>query len=183
MPIILLLICWGPTYCFIYKFVSFYEMGVGTHRVVNNFGEHICFWKNKVNAWEFCQRFMCCWYYSLCFLFMWLYFPCVTLHFVSSSYLEYSVRWLEFICLCFSHHFRYFMIFSAKVDIEFVFDALYWWAVPSSLLFHLDQIEWLWWCDYLAFDKSCVYIFVIFLYAYDSMPNGYVIVSAKHTNL
>ena len=104
---------------------------------------------------------------------------CATFHFILSSSLEYSVRWLEFICLCFNHHFRYLMIFSAKVDIEFVFDALYWWVVSSFLLFHLDQIEWLWWCDYLAFDKSCVYIFVIFLYVYDSIPNGYVIVSAK----
>ena len=95
--------------------------------------------------------------------FLWLYFPYVTLHFVSSLYLEYSVRWLEFICLCFGHHFRYYMIFSTKVDIELIIvDALYW-VVSSSLLFHLNQFEWLWWCDYLAFDKYHVYVFVVSL--------------------
>ena len=72
---------------------------------------------------------------------MCLYFPCVTLHSVSSSYLEHSVWWLEFICLCSIHRFRYYMIFSAKVDMEFVFDALYWWTVSSSFPFHLDQLN------------------------------------------
>ena len=76
---------------------------------------------------------------SVLSFFVWLYFPCVTLHSVFSSYLEHSVWWLEFICLCSIHRFRYYMIFSTKVDMEFVLDALYWWVVPSSFLFHLDK--------------------------------------------
>ena len=89
---------------------------------------------------SFFQRFMCLWCCSPCFLSLCdCIFPCVTLHSVFSSYLEHSVWWLEFICLCSIHRFRYYMIFSTKVDMEFVLDALYWWAVPSSFLFHLDK--------------------------------------------
>ena len=97
-------------------------------------------------------------------------FSCVTLHFVSLlSYLEHSVWCLEFICLCSIHRFRYYMIFSTKVDMEFVLDALYWWAVLSFLLFPPWQMKWLQLCDYLAFGKSCVCNLGIFLYVYDSI--------------
>ena len=61
------------------------------------------------------QRFLCHWYYSLCFFLYVIVFPSVTLHFVSSSYLKYNVGWLEFICLCSSHHFRYFIHFLLKL--------------------------------------------------------------------
>ena len=102
---------------------------------------------------------------SVLLSFMWLYLLCVTLHFVSSSYLEYSVRWSEFMCLCSGYHFRYYMNFSAKVDIELILvDALYWWVVSSSLLFHQNQFEWLRWYDYLDFDEYHVYVFVVSLY-------------------
>ena len=157
-------------------------MGVGTHRE-EEFWRTYLFFEYQSECMRILSEILVSLILQSVFLSLCDCISCVTFHFVSSSYPEYSVRWLEFICLCFSHLFRYFMIFSAKVGIEFVFDALYWWDVSSSLMFHLDQIEWLWWCDYLAFDKSCVYIFVISLYAYDSMPNGYMIVSTIHTNL
>ena len=106
-----------------------------------NFGEQIYFWIPKWMHENF-VRDSCIIDITVCAsFFMWLYFPCVTLHFVSSSYLEYSVGWLEFICLCSIHHFRYYMIFSAKVDIEFIFDALYWWTVSLSFLFHPNQLN------------------------------------------
>ena len=67
------------------------------------------------------------------------YFFCVTLHFVLPSYLECSVKWVEFICLCSIHCFRYYMIFLLK-SIWNSFQTL---CIDGlfSHLFHFTQIE------------------------------------------
>ena len=67
------------------------------------------------------------------------YFLCVTLHFVLPSYLECSVEWVEFICLCSIHCFRYYMIFLLK-SIWNSFQTLYIDGLFSHL-FHFTQIE------------------------------------------
>ena len=144
-------------------------------------GEHICFILiPKMNVWEIFQRFMCHWCCIPCFLSLCdCIFPCVTLILFFSSYMEHSVWWLEFICLCSIHRFRYYMICSTKVDMEFVLDALYWWVVPSPLLFRLDK-----WndCNYVIILplKNPVYAFwESFYMCMTPLPNGYVIVSTK----
>ena len=116
--------------------------------------------------------------------FMWLYFPCVTFHFVSSSYLEYSVRWLEFICLCSGHHFKYYMIFLLKMIWNSSLLMLY----INGLFPHLFCFTWINLndCDDVIILPlmDLMYMSLWYIYiVYDSMPNGYVIVSAKYTNL
>ena len=147
-----------------------------------NFGEHIYFWIPKWMHENF-VRDSCIIDITVCAsFFMWSYFLCNT-PFCFSSYLEYSVWWLEFICLCAIHRFRYYMIFSAKVDMEFVFDALYWWVVSLSFPFHLDQLND---CNDVIILPlmNLMYPYLGYLYiVYDSIPNVYVIVSSKYINL
>ena len=115
--------------------------------------------------------------------FMWLYLLYVTLHFVSSSYLEYSVRWLEFMYLCAGYHFRYYMNFSAKVDIELILlmlciDGLFLHLFCSTRI-NLNECD-----DMITLPlMNIMYMSLWYLcIVYDSMPNGYVIVS-KYINL
>ena len=115
-------------------------MGVGSHQVSCWFGKTYLFWEIKWMHEKFPVKDSCVIDVAVCAIsFMCLLFLCVTLHFVLPSYLECSVKWVEFICLCSIHFFRYYMIFLLK-SIWNSFQTL---CIDGlfSHLFHFTQIE------------------------------------------